>query len=136
MNAGRTLRERIGEEDITGADTRTFVFGVTVGPKIMEIWIHWAEVSVAGVVFHMNLVASKSIGDEEAVRELRRRLPNILDWDCVGRMKEMEELYKRIYQWERERMSGLVREHAARKEEEVRKKRKVGGKESYTEDVR
>ena len=37
VNAKRILRERIDEKDITEADTRNFVFDVTVGSKIMEI---------------------------------------------------------------------------------------------------
>ena len=126
VNAGRALRKRIGEEDVKGADTRTFVFSVTVGPKTIEVWVHWAEVSIAGVVFHMNLLASKSMSDEEALRELRQKLHNILDWGCIGRMREMERLYERIHEWERERMRGMVRDRVAREGEAGRKKRKVG----------
>jgi hypothetical protein len=46
----------------------------------------------------MNLLASKSMNDEKTVVELRRKLYNILDWGCIGRMKELKELYSRIHQ--------------------------------------
>ncbi|KAL8826726.1 MAG: hypothetical protein Q9191_003622 [Dirinaria sp. TL-2023a] len=45
VNAARQLRDRIGDLDVEGADTRTFVFSGTMSPDTFQIWVHWADVS-------------------------------------------------------------------------------------------
>ena len=124
VNAGRKLRERIGEDDVVGADLRTIVFSATLGPKTMEIWVHWAEVLEAGTEFHMNMLASKSLADKHALPELRRSIHNILDWGCLTRMKELEDLYKRIHIWERVNFEQTIKASEAKEGGKNAKKRK------------
>ena len=126
VNAARKLHESIGEKDVEGADHRTFVFSSTIDPKIMEIWVHWAEVtrinrfkwvdkagpdgetmkvqepySEKRVVWHMNFLKSGLLRAESFVGEFRGYFHNILDWRCGGRYyNESKPFYKKLYAFE------------------------------------
>lgn len=111
VNAARILLERIGEPDVSGADDRTFVFSATLCPGLMEIWVHWAEVSRQdqteqkqigrGVTFHMNRLASKALNDDGSAGILRKMLHNILDWGCINRDQKLSNMYDKIFAFER-----------------------------------
>ncbi|KAI4177305.1 MAG: hypothetical protein LQ346_007708 [Caloplaca aetnensis] len=104
--AARLLRELLGMPDVVGADDRTFVFSATISHGLMEVWVHWAEVfpKEQGRLpkFHMDLLASKAIGDEKDFMELRKMLHNILDWGVGKRKDDLQPLHDRIVQYAKE----------------------------------
>ena len=130
VNAARMLRERIGDEDVVGADERTFVFSGTLCPDHMELWAHWAEVRYMKkfrevekrnedgekimvkeayrekhVDFHMNLLQSASLRSSDFLVRFRPFCNNILDWGCIKRYYDnLRDLYDRIYAWEQKRI--------------------------------
>ncbi|KAL8900674.1 MAG: hypothetical protein Q9207_005577 [Kuettlingeria erythrocarpa] len=101
--AARLLRQLLGMPDVVGADDRTFVFSATISHGLMEVWVHWAEVfpKEQGRLpkFHMDLLASKAIGDEKHFMELRKMLHNILDWGVGRRKDELQPLHDRVVQY-------------------------------------
>lgn len=44
IKAARSMRERIGQQDVEGPDKRTFLFSGTLSSSVMHLWVHWAEV--------------------------------------------------------------------------------------------
>ena len=105
VNASRQLLAKLGRVDILGPDKDTFVYSVTMESKVMDIWVHWAEVRMNGkaheVHFHMNAIASKSLTDDEALPFLRRVLHNILDWGCLDRDRMLKEWYQSLDAYEK-----------------------------------
>lgn len=101
VNAARILHDRIGMRDVAGADYRTFVFSATVTPDFMAIWVHWAEVTTEGTMFHMNRLTQKFLNEAKDLMELRAILHNILEWGCIGRSAQLEELHKTLHNWQR-----------------------------------
>ncbi len=100
VNASRQLLAKLGRMDTLGPDQDTFIYSVTMESKVMDIWVHWAEVRKNGqgheVHFHMNAIASKSLTDDEALPFLRRILHNILDWGCLDRDGMLKEWYQSL----------------------------------------
>ncbi|KAL9607136.1 MAG: hypothetical protein Q9167_007924 [Letrouitia subvulpina] len=98
----------MGDEraEISGPDDRTFVFSFTISPGILNIWVHWCYVETGTLdTFHMNLVASHSLDDEENLPQSRRRLHNILEWGCESRRVQLERFHERLHAWERVRFN-------------------------------
>lgn len=108
VKAGRLLRERIGDPDVEGADDRTFVYTVALGARDLEIFVNWAEVLPADaegnktVIYHMNQLNIQSYTRDGFLQENRDILHNILDWACLARHEERVELYKRMFEWEKQ----------------------------------
>lgn len=108
VNASRELLKMIGDVEAPGADNRTFVFSCTMSPKLVQVWVHWAEINdKQDCDFHMNLVASKSLDDEDSLVQSRRILHNILDWGCVSRSIQLQDFYEKLYRYEREHLTKL-----------------------------
>ncbi|KAL8951670.1 MAG: hypothetical protein Q9222_002376 [Ikaeria aurantiellina] len=94
VSASRRLLATLGEPDVIGPDTRTFVFSATLAPSIMDIWVHWAELPTQGAlpIHHMNKLESKAIDDKANFGLLRKILHNILDWGCGSRLETLRPL--------------------------------------------
>ncbi|KAL8824734.1 MAG: hypothetical protein Q9170_008059 [Blastenia crenularia] len=99
VHCHRLLKELLGYQDEIGADGATFVFSATYVDGLLDVWVHWAEVRKgenALPLYHMSLVASKSLKDEAQLRQARIVLHNILDWGCKQRLDELKPLYQQI----------------------------------------
>ncbi|KAL8704613.1 MAG: hypothetical protein Q9201_002233 [Fulgogasparrea decipioides] len=122
VHSARLLRGILGEEDVVGADPRTFVFSATLSPGLLDIWAHWAEVPDAKdkskPVYHMTLLRSKAIADQENFGQSRRILHNILDWGIGARFTELTSVYEAIVRYEAMKTAGAI--------EAGNKKRKTG----------
>lgn len=101
INAARMLLSELGVEDVVGPDSRTYIYFVTQDAKIMEIYVHWAEVGTGPVRYHMNRICSKSLNDDSALEMLRRVLHNILDWGLVDRYEDLKQRYDMLYEKEK-----------------------------------
>lgn len=99
--AARLLRQTLGEPDVKGVDTRTFVFSATLTPSEIEIWVHWADVAGenARTKFHMTRLHSKTWHDEQGFGQTRRIVHNILDWGCGARLVRLNPLHQAIIQY-------------------------------------
>lgn len=100
VNAGRKLLEYIGETDVTGADSRTFVYSATVVPGLMEINVHWAEVFPDHTLFHMTCLKSYPLREKDQLPRLRATLHNILSWGCIDRLRSIRAFREKLYAWE------------------------------------
>ncbi|KAL9134765.1 MAG: hypothetical protein Q9175_004055 [Cornicularia normoerica] len=146
VNAARMLREAIGDEDVEGADGRTFVFSATLCPAVMEIWVHWAEVLYIDgeqvtemdgpygkesmktpckkkhVLYHMNSLEQKALKNPDFLDKFRPFLHNVLDWGCIERFNQLRDLYARLYAWQK-------------LSDEEKKKRQDGSRVEATEET-
>ena len=101
INAARMLLSELGVDDVVGPDSRTYIYSVIQDAKIMEIYVHWAEVGTGPVRYHMNRICSKSLNDDSALEVLRRALHNILDWGLVDRYEDLKQRYDILYEKEK-----------------------------------
>ena len=133
INAARQLRERIGARatEATGPDQQTYIYSATLSPGLMDIWVHWAEVRTTPrpPVFHMNRLDSVSLHSDGAAGKLRMITHNILDWGCVDRSPQIQEVYNQIFAYER--TNDAVRKKSLA-EKTPSKKRKVNDKSAWS----
>ena len=103
INVARLLLERIGmQEKEIGPDRRTYIFSATLSPGLMDFWVHWAEVrNRAPPIFHMHFLESVATRNTGAASKLRKITHNILDWGCVDRTPEIQDIYNRIFTYEK-----------------------------------
>lgn len=115
VNAKRHLHALMQDvETKDSADERTFVFSATMSPQVMDIWVHWAEVTKQdGVIFHMNRLISKSLYDDGGIPQLRIALNNILEWGCNSRNSELQDFYNRLYMHEKTKLEDKMNESNA-----------------------
>ncbi|KAI4282849.1 MAG: hypothetical protein L6R35_005294 [Caloplaca aegaea] len=93
----RLLRKFLGFTDKLGPDRQTVVFSATYASGLLEVWVHWAEVrSDLPPLYHMSLVASKSLREADTFGQARMILHNILDWGCGERFNGLNSLYQHI----------------------------------------
>ncbi|KAL8992871.1 MAG: hypothetical protein Q9188_007477 [Gyalolechia gomerana] len=99
VHSHRLLRALLGMEDKVGADLETYVFSATYSDGLLDIWVHWAEVreeEFALPIYHMSLVASKAIREEDQFRQARMILYNVLDWGSNQRFVGLKPLHEAI----------------------------------------
>lgn len=126
VNAARRLRTMVSQPEVVGADERTFVFSCVMSPFVIEVRVHWCEVKANNECeYHMNVVASSSINDDEGLIRLRRVLHNILEWGCIDRYKELEHLHAELYEYERVRWGKFQPSSSPKKWTLSPKKRKL-----------
>lgn len=97
VHCHRLLRALLGMEEKVGADLETYVFSATYSDGLLDIWVHWAEVrgeKDALPIYHMSLVASKAIREEDQFRQARMILHNVLDWGSNQRFVGLKPLYQ------------------------------------------
>ncbi|KAL8942016.1 MAG: hypothetical protein Q9216_001906 [Gyalolechia sp. 2 TL-2023] len=102
VNGHRLCRATLGFEDPVGADHETFVFSATYNDGLLEIWVHWAQVCAgenATPIYHMSLVASKSLREATTFRQARMILHNIMDWGCGKRFDGLTPMYQAIIKY-------------------------------------
>lgn len=95
----RYLRAIVGEKDVPGPDTRTFVFSIVSSPEVIEIYVHWVEVDSdksKEPIYHMNRLTTKALADDEGLGPIRRPIHNILDWGIGGRFDALAGLHQAI----------------------------------------
>ncbi|KAL9007709.1 MAG: hypothetical protein Q9173_007082, partial [Seirophora scorigena] len=96
-NNHRLLREFLGLKDKVGPDEQTIVFSATHTAGLLDVYVSWAEVRKSfPPLYHMSLVASKSLKEAGTFRQARTILHNILDWGCCERFDGLDPLYKKI----------------------------------------
>lgn len=119
VNAARQLRARAGlASNAIGPDDTTFVFSATLLPGLINFWVHWADVKAKDkIAFNMTRLETIAFMASDALGQLRRIIHNILDWGCITRTTDLENLHERLLQFEAAKI--------ARTQEENRKKRKV-----------
>ena len=106
VNAARILLERIRararDTEPTGPDQQTFIYSATLSPGLMDFWVHWAEVRTTALpIFHMHRLDSIPLNGDGAFGQLRRITHNILDWGCIDRSPQVQNVYNRIFAYER-----------------------------------
>ena len=129
VNAARQLLERIGARtEATGPDQQTFIYSATLSPGLMDFWVHWAEVrEKAKPIFHMHWLDSIPLRGDGALGKLRKITHNILDWGCVDRSRQNEEVYDQIFAYERK----MEAERKQLAEKTPTKKRKGNDKSAW-----
>ena len=132
INAARQLREKIGARDteVAGPDEQTYVYSATFIPGLMDIWVHWAEVRpMHRLLFHMHQLDSIALHIHGAPGKLRMIIHNILDWGCVDRSPQIQEVYNQIFEYERTTIGENRRQRAKKT---PTKKRRVSGKAAWS----
>ena len=103
VNAARQLRATVEDlPDIPGPDEQSFVFSITMSPKLLEVWVHWYEGPSATQTFHMNKVSSFLLeGDCKHLGAIRQKLHNIIEWGALNRFNELAPLRASINAYSR-----------------------------------
>lgn len=99
VSAARELCEKAGINMKTlGPDENTYVYSAVMDTKVMEWYVHWAEVTDGGNVrYHMNtVVENRLLKGENALGNLRSPTHNILDWGLMKRKPMVEKWYNAI----------------------------------------
>ena len=108
VRARRLLNAKAGAGDAAGPDKNSFVYSMTMDTNIARIWLNWCEIlpkhksdgdhpEELYETYHMNPLYTALLDDEGMLRELRRKLNNIIDWGCIQRMNEVKEVMNGIY---------------------------------------
>ena len=119
VRARRLLNAKAGAGDVTGPDPKSFVYSMTMDTNIARIWLNWCEIlpkqkreeyvnddghpkdeEELYETYHMNPLYTTLLNDEEMLKELRRKLNNIIDWGYIQRMNEIKEVINNIYRIE------------------------------------
>ena len=119
VRARRLLNAKAGAGDVAGPDPNSFVYSMTMDTNIARIWLNWCEIlpNIRPVAdgndgeqpgdaeelyetYHMNSLYTALLDDEEMLKELRRKLNNIIDWGCIQRMNEIKEVMNNVYRIE------------------------------------
>lgn len=103
VHANRELRAVVfgNLPDIEGPDEESFMFSVTMYPKLLEIWVHWYEGPTRTQVYHMNRITSLPLYGWESLDAIRAKLHNIMEWAAVDRFTQRQGLYEQIHTYAR-----------------------------------
>ena len=98
VNATRGLLKASGASiDTPGADLKSYVFSIALVPSCANLFIHWAEVIKDGQTrFHMHLVGTYALLDDEQLKKLRHDINNVLDWISLTRKDWLKKLLAAI----------------------------------------
>ena len=129
VRARRLLNAKAGAGDVAGPDRNSFVYSMTMDTNIARIWLNWCEILPKQKLeecvnddghprdegelyetYHMNPLYTALLDDEEMLKELRRKLNNIIDWGCIQRMNEIREVMNNIYRMEQAAEQGTSAE--------------------------
>ena len=119
VRARRLLNAKAGAGDVAGPDPNSFVYSMTMDTNIARIWLNWCEIlpkqkreeygnddghprdeGELYEIYQMNSLYTALLDDEEMLKELRRKLNNIIDWGCIQRMNEIKEVMGNIHRIE------------------------------------
>ena len=99
VSAARELCHKAGIKiDTPGPDTNTYIYSAVMDTKVMEWYVHWAEVTEQGDVrYHMNtVVENRLLKQEHALRNLRGPTHAILEWGLRKRKPAVQAWYERL----------------------------------------
>ena len=99
VSAARKLCQKAGFKiDTPGPDTNTYIYSAVMDTKVMEWYVHWAEVTEQGDVrYHMNtVVENRLLKQEHALRDLRGPTHAILEWGLRKRKPAVQAWYERL----------------------------------------
>lgn len=106
-----------------GPDSQSIAFSVALVPSCANIFCHWAEAkSAEEIVYHMHLIKTFALRDDDSVVGFHRAINNILDWGTHDRKMRMKEVLCKIHR--RTDLTGSKKRKKARGE---------GGGEDYGE---
>ena len=125
VNAGRKLLEYVGEPDVTGAESRTFVYSATAAPGLIEINVHWVEVTQDQTLFHMTYLKSYSLRDEDQLPGLRATLHNSLSWGFIDRLPSLVAFCEKLYTWETNKTARLAALSVESKMDKGKKRQRI-----------
>ena len=110
--ARRILNYKAGLPYSTGPDKQSFAFSMTLDCYTAHIWVHWCEVQPREAdidtedstfltkeyyeTYHMDSLVSCDFFKPKDVQDLMRTLNNILDWGCLQRKKEIDDVLKAL----------------------------------------
>ena len=72
------------------ADDSTMAYSMVLCPQIATMYVHWAEVYLDRIIYHMHLAASYAIEEKENIEKLRAAINNVLDWGLGERKRTIE----------------------------------------------
>ena len=98
MSAMRKLKKMAGLDDLNAeGDKRRMVFTMAMVPSQAQLYVHWAEtISKDEDVYHMNLVMTYALQDEDSVPQLKKGAYNILEWGIYSRKNYIKELISKV----------------------------------------
>lgn len=102
VNAARSLAALVyPKPSILGPDETSFVFSATMGPKHLEIWVHWFEARENDIDsrYHMDIVASDTLAIAGNIEGIRRKLHNIVEWGANNRYIQYSSLHTKIHEY-------------------------------------
>ena len=110
--ARRILNHKAGLPHSPGPDKQSFAFSMTLDAYTARVWVHWCEVLPRGAdvdnedrtfltnkyyeTYHMDALASYAFFNPEDVQDLKRTLNNILDWGCLQRKREIDDVLETL----------------------------------------
>ena len=110
--ARRILNYKAGLPYSTGPDKQSFAFSMTLDCYTATVWVHWCEVQPREAdietedntslakeyyeTYHMDSLVSCHFFNPKNVQDLMRTLNNILDWGCLQRKKEIDDVLKAL----------------------------------------
>ena len=119
VHANRMLRATVGDlPDVDGPDYESFVFSVTMSPKLLQFWVHWYEGPECKQVFHMNSIKTLPLYDYENLDAIRTMLHNIMEWSVDGRFVQRQPLFHKINDYarrEQEKILAVINDKSPRK---------------------
>ena len=99
VSAARELYQKAGLKiDTPGPDTNTYIYSAVMDTKVMEWYVHWAEVTEQGDVrYHMNtVVENRLLKQGHALRNLRGPTHAILEWALRKRKPAVQAWYEHL----------------------------------------
>lgn len=102
VNANRMLRATVGDlSDVDGPDYESFVFSVTISPKLLQLWVHRYEGPECRQVFHMDSIKTLPHYEYENLDAIRTALHNIMERSVDDRLLQRQPLFQKIHDYAR-----------------------------------
>ncbi len=70
----------------------SMAFSLALQASVATIHVHWSEQKKGVTIFHMHLVRTYAIRDDEAWEHLRHDIDNILDWGVLTHKTEIQKI--------------------------------------------
>lgn len=76
----------------SGTALPSMVFSLALQASVATMHVHWSEQKSGATIFHMHLVRTYAIRDDEAWDHLRHDIDNILDWGVLTHKIEIQKI--------------------------------------------
>ena len=115
--------EFIDSDPTPGPDSQSMTFSMALTPEIAKIYVHWAETRESGLKpqYHMLLIKSYAMSDDDALRGLRSGFNSIIDWALLERKSQL----RRVMQGVKHAVGKRNIEHEVGEEGSSRKRQKI-----------